>query len=903
MTPTPLIPTPTPIPKLQLLNFGNIEIPTLNLFDYNSSIGRWVQTTTLSSYSFKNSEGFRFNDSFFKSEGLTLNSSFNAVAFSRSGDVVAAGQTNKDSSKTGIVHVWKKINSNNEWRLISRQSNYFGNFPVLRSVVRDFFLGVVATDYSQFGTALDLNEDGQILAVGEKGAVTIFKSVQVSPINNLDHRFYINTIIRGSKEEGFGSSVSLNKTGNIVAIGSPEADTVPSPFQRLTGNKGVNNNHGSVKVYRCLTDPRFSTSTVQPWVQMGSEINLFSLRFFEDAGTTQIVSNNSSTLQDLYSIRGNYEEPTSIGSGSGNNGIGLENIINRLTFKDEGSTHVGLGNVVLENKQVQFGYTVKLSESGTRLFITAKTFKSVFVFDFCSLDNEWHHVATDFLIDKPKDGTLSNSIAVSDDGNQVVKGDPEGKVTYSYLVSSLNTFPHYQNQVFATIPPVLTVAAPTPTSTISLTPVPTRTPTPTPTPTGTPKPAPTKTLTPTPTRTPAPTRIPTRTPTPTPTPTSISSSTGLILTGSHNQVVFDLTSANNSTTKTTLISGWNSDYSNFTSLNTSPQQGNNIIAVITNNENNTVSKRVPLYANRTSSVNNVVYTSNVFGNTNKPGILSKSNISTHFDLTGLSDINPLTGAVSNVNLLNRYLNRLNNPFKVSNNENSFTIFKVFKRVNDRSIAPIFEYYYANRAYNFPVFGVIPSNNTVINQYTPNISCTIVPENPDTGSGFGYSYEFAVGTVKATAPTSPGNPYTNIQHRLKKFRTNRILDLRNLRITPKVVGISINFTNNAVTIADNEKGAILTRISPEIQESYMKHVMTNDPNGWFVPKTSHLRNLGSEATRVGNNLPQFANSFSISNAVGFTNPGEEIAEVIIQPGFMSSQQLVGKVNELRLKWGI
>jgi hypothetical protein len=41
----------------------------------------------------------------------------------------------------------------------------------------------------------------------------------------------------------------------------------------------------------------------------------------------------------------------------------------------------------------------------------------------------------------------------------------------------------------------------------------------------------------------------------------------------------------------------------------------------------------------------------------------------------------------------------------------------------------------------------------------------------------------------------------------------------------------------------------------------------------------------------------------TNAVGFTNPGEEIAEVIIQPGFMSSQQLVGKVNELRLKWGI
>lgn len=108
----------------------------------------------------------------------------------------------------------------------------------------------------QFGRAISMNQDGSVVAIGtgfndgngtSSGQVKVFEKQSNTWIQKGADFYGFEADLR------FGDAVSLNATGNIIAIGSPNADPLLMP-----------SNTGFVQVYEF---------TGGNWVQLGDDIN------------------------------------------------------------------------------------------------------------------------------------------------------------------------------------------------------------------------------------------------------------------------------------------------------------------------------------------------------------------------------------------------------------------------------------------------------------------------------------------------------------------------------------------------------------------------------------------------------------------------------------------------------
>ena len=245
-------------------------------------------------------------------EGLSTDDYFGySVALNSAGNILAIGAPGKDentAANAGRVYIYQY--ASNQWSnsasFSTVQSNmYFGidldinaagNIIVVSSVretgpndVRVFEnssgtwgqkgVTLSGANGTNFGMSVSINKAGNIIAVGapeddvaagdDKGSVSIYQLQGGNWIR-------IGLIYGSSSDDNFGESVSLDSTGFKVAVGA----------------QGANNDNGSVKVFN------FNTSTAQ-WSQIGGDnpggqqsANFGHKVELNDAGTVFVVGAN-----------------------------------------------------------------------------------------------------------------------------------------------------------------------------------------------------------------------------------------------------------------------------------------------------------------------------------------------------------------------------------------------------------------------------------------------------------------------------------------------------------------------------------------------------------------------------------------------------------------------------------
>ena len=158
-----------------------------------------------------------------------------SLSLSKDGQVVAIGSETYSSGTNyskGKVIVYKYNSSTLVWNIYG--SVFIGNLL-----------------YSYLGSSVSLNQNGTILAIGEKGFSSHTGRVMVYKYTN-GWVQYGSSLVGLSNADSFGYSVSLNNEGNILSIVSKESDN-PS------------NGMGNVDVYQYFSD----TNT---WINLGNKI-------------------------------------------------------------------------------------------------------------------------------------------------------------------------------------------------------------------------------------------------------------------------------------------------------------------------------------------------------------------------------------------------------------------------------------------------------------------------------------------------------------------------------------------------------------------------------------------------------------------------------------------------------
>lgn len=208
------------IKSVELSHDGSIlavEGDVIRLFEYLNDTSTWVQLGS---------------DIIRESGGSLLNGS--SISLSKDGAIIALGEPFEDSNGTdsGKCRIFEYIN---------------GNWTQIGSTLT----GEVAND--RFGFSVDLSHDGKTIAVGANGNTTGY--VKIYKLNSSSVWTQKGSKINGqSSNDKSGTSVSLSRDGNIVAIGAPEN----------------NSSAGQIRVYDYTEG---STLYNGSWNQIGADIN------------------------------------------------------------------------------------------------------------------------------------------------------------------------------------------------------------------------------------------------------------------------------------------------------------------------------------------------------------------------------------------------------------------------------------------------------------------------------------------------------------------------------------------------------------------------------------------------------------------------------------------------------
>lgn len=239
-------------------------------------------------------------------------------------------------------------------------------------------IGEAALD--QFGVAVDISDDGSIIAIGaslndsggfSSGHVRLFKNIDGSWLQ-------IGTSIIGENQGDLsGSSLSLSGDGSIVAIGSPEYD-------------GAANNSGQVRIFENINDT---------WTPLGQEI--YGTNTFEKFGNKVRISSDGSTII--------------VSSGYNASKI----------FKYINNTWTQIGQEIQEGFSTDiFGNHISISSNGTVIAVGSQNsiLSSTGKLKIYEYNNtEWVQVGQD--LDGANMGDyFGNSVSLSSDGSIVAVG-------------------------------------------------------------------------------------------------------------------------------------------------------------------------------------------------------------------------------------------------------------------------------------------------------------------------------------------------------------------------------------------------------------------------------------------------------------------------------------------------
>lgn len=180
----------------------------------------------------------------------------------------------------------------------------------------------------QFGSSVSLNADGTILAIGAPASNSFFGYTKVFEFTG-GNWLQVGAQIDGEASgDNSGRSVSLNDNGNILAIGAP-------------GNDGNGPNSGHVRVFENI---------LGTWTQLGADI---------DGETFYNASGNSVSLSGS-GTRVAIGAPDNNGSATGSGQIRVYNYSGGIW------TQIGADIDGLTSNDA-YGFSVSLSNDGTRV--------------------------------------------------------------------------------------------------------------------------------------------------------------------------------------------------------------------------------------------------------------------------------------------------------------------------------------------------------------------------------------------------------------------------------------------------------------------------------------------------------------------------------------------------------
>ncbi len=296
-----------------------------------------------------------------------------AVSVNDDGTIVAIGTPEADvdyGTRAGNVIVYK-FNAG-AWEKIGNTINGSG--------------------YIKLGSAVSLNSDGTVVAIGIEdysnisyncGAVSIYK-------NNNGTWTQVGSDIAGEGDEDhLGTSVSINSDGSIVVMGAPYHDH-------------NSKDEGQVRVFKNYSGA---------WGQIGYDILGENE---EDEFGTSVSINSDGTI---------------IACGAPNNDANGTNSGVVKVYEYTNGTWTQIGNDITGNDKNYIGQSVSLSNDGTIVAIGGTlSYGSSGVVRMYKYDgSSWNQIGNDI----PSEYSLGFSVSLNSDGTIVAAGGPEYGSTYN----------------------------------------------------------------------------------------------------------------------------------------------------------------------------------------------------------------------------------------------------------------------------------------------------------------------------------------------------------------------------------------------------------------------------------------------------------------------------------------
>jgi len=365
------------------------------------------------------------------SGGVTASSNYgNSVAISPDGTwaIVGAplGATN------GTVYTFKYIN--NIWSFWASD------------------LGPTTT--SKYGTSVAITSGGSV-AVGSPGKATNTGEARTHNINNATQAFsaYGTSPINGLANDYFGTSVALDSTGTILAVGAPQG-TSTTVLSTVSGTAGVFTYASTPTAGPPVGATYIVTITTSGTITGTMTIGGVSLSSL--VGTSYYITGLSSTTSSLFAIGADGTKggtALTINAGSGSTGavftyysIGYAKIYRLVAgawVADTTASMFGTTNS-------QFGTSVSLNAAGNILAVgapgTSTASGYVKVFTYSASTSTWTLAST--ITTSSASDTFGTSVSLNPAGTSLAIGSPSGGYARVYQSTSTGVFPAYASNTY-----------------------------------------------------------------------------------------------------------------------------------------------------------------------------------------------------------------------------------------------------------------------------------------------------------------------------------------------------------------------------------------------------------------------------------------------------------------------
>jgi hypothetical protein len=299
---------------------------------------------------------------------------------------------------------------------------------------------------SKYGTSVAITSGGNV-AVGSPGKASNTGEARTHNINNATQAFsaYGTTPINGLANDYFGTSVALDSTGTILAVGAPQGTSTTV----LTTVSGT----GTVFTYASTptAGPPAGATYIVTITGSGSSstMTIGGAQLSALVGNSYYITGLTSTTSSLFTIGADGTKGSALSIGNGTStgytftyySIGYSKIYRLVAgawVADTTASMFGTTNS-------QFGTSVSLNAAGNVLAVgapgTSTASGYVKVFTYSASTSTWTLAST--ITTSSASDTFGTSVSLNPAGTSLAVGSPSGGYVRVYQSTSAGVFPAY----------------------------------------------------------------------------------------------------------------------------------------------------------------------------------------------------------------------------------------------------------------------------------------------------------------------------------------------------------------------------------------------------------------------------------------------------------------------------